>query len=172
MPKKKRKKHNFFDELIRIEKKKGDNLLRTLKEAQDLADAFLETYAPQFPEFYREFQEELEASVAGCIYIVLDKEKATKEGMPMNVYFAPKAVFEEVLDNFPQEPEVKKILDYLSAWEQDRQQVPLVIRIGYFIKSTTFPVPVSEEIIDSQPVAPTSSSEESLEEPNSPSSDT
>ena len=171
MPKKKSKKYNFLTEQKRLQDKKIKNLIDALEKEQKLADVFLEIYAPQFPELYREFQEQLEASVPGCIYIALDKEKATREGMPLNVLFAPKSVFEEILDNFPQEREVKKILDYISAWEQDREQVPLAVRIGYFLKGTTFPVPVSEEIIDSQPVALTSSSEESPEESHSPSSD-
>ena len=147
MPKKKRKKYNFFDELIRIEKKKRDNLIRTLKEDQDLADAFLDDYAPKFPQLYRLFQAQLEGSVPGCIYIRLDKQKATQEEMPLDVYFASKSSLEEMLAKFQQHPGIKNILDNVSAWEKDRQQVPLGVHVGYSIKGTTFPVPVSEEII-------------------------
>ena len=157
--------------MSKTQRKQLQNLLDVLEQDQNLGHAFLDDYTPKFPQLYQFFQPQLEASVPGCIYIDLDKKKATREGMPINVLFAPKSLFEEISDNFPQEREVKEILDCISAWEQDRQQVPLVVRIGYFFKSTTFPVPVSEQIIDSQLVAPTSSSEESPEEPNSPSSD-
>ena len=172
MPKKKRKKYSFLAEQKRIENQEIEHLRHVFEEEQKLANVFLDEYAPKFPQLYQSFQEQLEASIPGCIFILIDKQKASEKGMPLQYRFVPKTLFEEMLEKFSQHPEVEKLLDYIDAWQEHQQEVPLGVQIGAWIKATTFPVPVSAEIIDSEPVAPTSSSEELPEEPNSPSSDT
>ena len=163
MAKKKRKKYSFLTEQKRIENKELANFFHALKQDRDLALSFLDDYAPKFPQLYRRFQAQLEASVSGCIYIQLEPQKASPNEISVHIYFAPKSFLEEMLNDYDQVSEIQNLLDYVSAWEQDRQQVPLGIDVGYWLEATTFPVPSPQEIIDSPPLPPTSSPSESSE---------
>ncbi len=167
MPKKKRKKYSFLAEQKRIKNKKLTRLFQALEEDRDLANAFLDEYTPKFPQLYRQFQTQLEARVPGCIYILLDKQKATEKGIPVHIDFVSKTSLEEMFENYRQHPGVENVLDYISAWSEERQLVPVAINIGYWIQGTSFPVPTSLEIIDSEPVPLTFESGESAKNPNS-----
>ena len=171
MPKKKRKKYSFLAEQKRIENQERENFFDGLEKDRDLALTFLDNYTSKFPRLYQHFQEQLEGSVPGCIYMFLDKQKTTQQGTRLRINFFAKGFFESMLDNFPQHPGIQNVLALISAWEQDRQLVPIAVSIGYCIEATTFPVPSEQEIIDSPPLPPTSSSAESLEDQGSPLSD-
>ncbi len=161
MTKKKRKKYSFLAEQKRIEEKEFQNLIHAFKEDKKLAHDFLNNYTPNLPRLYQQFQAQLEAPVTGCIYLLLDKKKATDKGIPLESYFVSKTFFEQMPQTSSEHPGIENLLDYIGAWEKDRKLVPLAVNIGYWLEATTFPVPSEQALIDSQPLPPTSSSGES-----------
>ncbi len=169
MPKKKRQKYSFLAEQKRIENQEREHLLDPFKEDRDLANAFLNDYTSKFPQLYQSFQEQLEASIPGCIYIRIDKKKTNQQGMPLHVYFAPKSFLEESLKNSHPHPARENLLNSIEVWQQEHQHVPLAIHVGSWLEATTFPVLASQKIIDCLPLTLTSSPDEFPHNLDSPS---